>query len=47
MYKVLDKKTVGDTLDLEVLRERSKEHVEVTLEESPTQKPTFVIRAGP
>eukprot|EP00873_Tetraselmis_striata_P000750 jgi/Tetstr1/421014/TSEL_001097.t1 len=37
----------GDTLDLEVLRERSKEHVEVTLEESPTQKPTFVIRAGP
>jgi len=47
LYKVLDKKTVGDTLDLEVLRERSKEHVEVTLEESPTQKPTFVIRAGP
>lgn len=36
LYKALDKCKVGDTLDLELLREhgeQAKEHVKVTLEE--------------
>jgi hypothetical protein len=44
LYKVLDKQRVGDALDLEVLRETSKEHVSVTLQEMPTPQPTLSIR---
>eukprot|EP00192_Tetraselmis_astigmatica_P006312 CAMPEP_0117652364 /NCGR_PEP_ID=MMETSP0804-20121206/2587_1 /TAXON_ID=1074897 /ORGANISM="Tetraselmis astigmatica, Strain CCMP880" /LENGTH=449 /DNA_ID=CAMNT_0005458405 /DNA_START=62 /DNA_END=1411 /DNA_ORIENTATION=+ len=45
LYKVLDKCSAGDTIDLEVLRVNSKEHVPVTLESSDKrqQEQKFVI----
>lgn len=36
LYRVLNKAKIGETLDLEVLRENAKEHVKVTLEPNET-----------
>ena len=36
LYRVLNKSKAGETLDLEVLRENAKEHINVVLENNET-----------
>lgn len=36
LYKLLDKCNIGDTIDLEVIRENNQEHIPITLESSGT-----------
>ena len=39
LYKALDKCQIGDIVDMEVLRESTKEHVKITLESSDRHAP--------
>lgn len=46
LYRALDKCKVGQNVDLELLRQDSKEHVQVTLEPNQPSTMTVVLKSG-